>query len=85
MDNERHALEAVSFKQLPGYVRPSTRRELLDLLISGVACEVASDIASMTALVLTGWLNFPSFTFRPSENIGWTLFEKAYGNDNAKL
>ena len=59
------------------YARPKTRGELRDLLNSGVACEVVSSIAPMTGIMLMGWLNFPGFTVRPSENDGWSIFEKA--------
>ena len=58
------------------YVRPSTRGELRDLLISGVSCEVVTYVASMTAIMLEGWLNFSDFTVHPSENEGWTIFER---------
>lgn len=60
-----------------GYARPRTRGELRDLLNSGVACEVASTVAPMTGMMLMGWLNFPGFMVRPSENAGWSVFEKA--------
>ena len=59
-----------------GYSRPKTRGELLNLLKEGVACEVVSYTASMTAILLKGWLEFSSFTVRPSENIGWSVFER---------
>lgn len=60
-----------------GYARPRTRGELRDLLNSGVACEVVSSNAMLTAQMLQGWLNFTAFTVRPSENAGWSVFEKA--------
>ncbi len=58
------------------YVRPSTRGELRDKLQAGIPCEVATYVAESTCILLRGWLNFQSFTVRPSENAGWTVFEK---------
>jgi hypothetical protein len=57
------------------YQRPKTRGELRDLLESGQACEVASQSAEMTEIMLKGWLDFDAFTVRKSPNEGWTLFE----------
>ena len=57
------------------YARPSTRVELRDMLMSGVSCEVAFSVASMTAHMLIECLDCPNFTFRPSENVGWSIFE----------
>ncbi len=58
-----------------GYARPSTRGELRDLLAAGTPCEVASHVSEMTAVMLSGWLDFPNFTVRQSENTGWSVFE----------
>lgn len=55
-------------------VRPSTRGELRDRLKAGETCEVAAHVAEMTAIVLTGWLQFDQFNVDPSENKGWVLF-----------
>lgn len=60
-----------------GYARPRTRGELRDLLNSGVPCEVVSSNAMITAQMLQGWLNFSAFSVRPSENEGWSVFERA--------
>jgi hypothetical protein len=60
-----------------GYARPRTRGELRDLLNSGVPCEVVSDVAEMTEILLKGWLGMYCFEVRPSENKGWSVFEKA--------
>jgi hypothetical protein len=57
------------------YYRPVTRGELKDKLKEGVACEVVTDVSSMTTIMLTGWLEFDSFTTRMSENEGWTVYE----------
>ncbi len=58
------------------YVRPLTRGELRDKLKDGIKCEVATFTAEFTAFMLRGWLKFPNFTVRPSENDGWSVFEK---------
>jgi hypothetical protein len=63
--------------EMAGYARPRTRGELRDLLNSGTDCEVVSSVAPMTGIMLMGWLNFPGFVVRPSENEGWSVFEKA--------
>ena len=57
------------------YMRPQTRGELRDKLASGISCEVAGHVASMTVIMLDGWLNFNEYTIRPSENEGWMVFE----------
>lgn len=44
-------------------------------LALGVPCEVANHVAEMTAVMLRGWLNIATFTVRPSENNGWSVFE----------
>lgn len=59
------------------YIRPKTRGELRDLLKADVACEVVTDVVPMTEILLRGWLQFPYYTVRPSENEGWSVFEKA--------
>jgi len=57
------------------YARPPTRGDLRKMLSTGVACEVASHVAEMTAVMLKGWMDFEMFTIRNSENPGWTVFE----------
>ncbi len=57
-----------------GYARPKTRGELRNLLAEGIACEVVSSNVSITSTLLR-CLDFNSFTVRPSENAGWSIFE----------
>lgn len=59
----------------PTPLRPLTRGELRDCLADGIACEVVTDCAEMTAIMLRGWLKFDAFTVRPSDTPGWSLFE----------
>jgi hypothetical protein len=57
-------------------VRPHTRGELCQRLREGVACEVVSAVAEMTAIMLRGWLCFDAFSVRASPyNDGWSVFE----------
>ena len=56
------------------YPRPKTRGELVDLLKAGKTCEVASQAASTTTIMVNGWLDYADFTVEPSPNIGWSLF-----------
>lgn len=56
------------------YTRPKTRGELRDKLKAGMTCEIPSYLASMTSIMLRGWLEFEDFTTMPSENKGRTLF-----------
>lgn len=56
-------------------VRPKTRGELRDKLMAGEKCEVAGDVADITAIMLGGWLNFNNFTVKDSETPGWVIFE----------
>lgn len=58
----------------PGYTRPKTRGELRDLLKDGTPCEVVSSNVSITSTLLK-CLDFDSFTVRPSETPGWSVFE----------
>ena len=76
---EVSALSGSEYAAPRGWARPATRGELRDRLCDGVACEVAAHVAEMTATMLRGWLDFDTFTVRPSDNAGWTLFEP---NDN---
>lgn len=55
--------------------RPKTRGELRDKLREGTACEVVSENVGITTIMLTGWLEFNNFTVKPSENLGWSIFE----------
>jgi len=61
--------------EFTGYARPTTRGELLEKLKAGTACEVATSVAAMTGIMLSGWLGFDKYTIRPSENKGWSVFE----------
>jgi hypothetical protein len=54
--------------------RPKTRGELLDKLKAGVPCEVVSRLASMTDIMLRGWLEFEDYIITSSENPGWSIF-----------
>jgi hypothetical protein len=63
-----------SSRSMNRLVRPLTRGELRDRLQAGETCEVAAHVAEMTAIVLTGWLQFDQFNVDPSENEGWVLF-----------
>lgn len=76
MSANQNSKQDTGLVDLSGYVRPRTRGELRDLLNSGVACEVVSSVASMTAHMLNGWLDCSNFKIRPSENEGWTVFER---------
>lgn len=58
-----------------GWARPATRGELRDRLARGETCEVVTSNATITSMMLRGWLDFDAFTVRPSDNAGWTLFE----------
>lgn len=60
----------------PQYVRPATRGELRDMLREGIACEVVASNVETTSTLLRGWLEFGTFTVRPSENPGWAVFER---------
>jgi hypothetical protein len=57
------------------WARPRTRGELRDRLARGETCEVVTSNATITSMMLRGWLQFNGFTVRPSENEGWSLFE----------
>jgi len=72
LNERRHRNQSVP---VVGYARPRTRGELRDLLNSGVQCEVVSSVAEITESMLIGWLKTPKFTVRPSENVGWSVFE----------
>ena len=61
---------------MPKYSRPATRGELRDKIEKGISCEVASYTAEMTTTMLRGWLGCDNFKTYPSENEGWTVFEK---------
>lgn len=74
--NERRRRDNSSPVDSSGYARPRTRGELRDLLNSGTACEVVSSNVMITAQMLQGWLNFTAFSVRPSENEGWSVFER---------
>ena len=58
-----------------GYHRPTTRGELRDRLARGETCEVVSSNASITSMMIRGWLQFDGFMVRQSENDGWSIFE----------
>ena len=75
--NEKRRIENSPPVDSSGYARPRTRGELRDLLNSDVACEVVTSNAMFTAQMLQGWLNFSAFSVRPSENEGWSVFERA--------
>ena len=60
-----------------GYNRPKTRGELRDLLKYGIACEVVSSNVEITTVLLRGALDFELFVVRPSENEGWSVFERS--------
>lgn len=60
-----------------GYARPRTRGELWDLLLDGVPCEVVTDNVEITTTLLDGWLATMPYKVRPSENEGWSVFERA--------
>jgi hypothetical protein len=67
------------------YARPSTRGELKKMLHDGIPCEVASFVAEMTDIMLRGWLEkFDSFSVRPSENNGWSVFEPTIIKDGGE-
>jgi hypothetical protein len=59
----------------PLIARPKTRGELKRKLQQGEACEVVSSNVEITTILLRGWLDFDRFTTRPSDNVGWTVFE----------
>jgi hypothetical protein len=63
------------------WARPRTRGELRDRLARGETCEVVTSNATITSMMLRGWLQFNGFTVRPSENEGWSLFEPNGGLD----
>lgn len=60
-----------------GYARPRTRGELWDLLLDGVPCEVVTENVEVTNMLLDGWLATMPYKVRPSENVGWSVFERA--------
>jgi len=66
------------------YCRPRTRGELMNKLSDGIDCEVAADVAEMTASMLRGWLEFKEFTVRPSCNKGWMIFESTATKQKAE-
>lgn len=58
-------------------VKPKTRGELLDKLKEGIKCEVVTSNVEITSIMLDGWLKFKGqYKTYPSENEGWTIFEK---------
>ena len=72
-DNARRAVHGTCPPS--GWARPVTRGELRDRLARGETCEVVTSNATITSMMLRGWLQFTGFTVRPSANEGWSLFE----------
>jgi len=56
-----------------GYLRPTTRGELVRAIRQGIPCEVVADNENTTRMLIDGWLSPPPYTTRPSENAGWVV------------
>lgn len=68
------ASQQIEENNISSIYRPRTRGELRDKLQAGVPCEVAAYVASMTDIMLRGWLKFDAFTVCQSPNDGWVIF-----------
>ncbi|MFA5375927.1 MAG: hypothetical protein WC455_09310 [Dehalococcoidia bacterium] len=68
------ASQQIEENNISSIYRPKTRGELRDKLQAGVPCEVAAYVASMTDIMLRGWLRFDAFTVCQSPNDGWAIF-----------